>query len=187
MEGPFNKKRLTKSENFPLKLANTTKIGRQLNVKVHLISAKIVENGKSQIKLGSLIGYKSCINIQESTRPSSKAIAVAQKTFHNPSDFIEPLLDLAIPSTEAFYQHKKLLGHIPAIVDYESSIKTKQKEQHSLIKDYKLASPSKSSKDLRSKRASKSLDIDNQFKIPAPKTWTFNPKINQKKYSKINN
>lgn len=184
MKGPYCKKRLTKSANSPLKYANTTKIGSQLNIKVHFISAKVVTNGNSPIKLASSMGYKSSINIQDSTKPSSKTSTIGQQTYHNPDDFIEPLLELAIPSTEAFYQHKKLLGHIPAIIDYESSIKPKQKEQNSLIKDCKLSSPSKSTKNLRSKKASKSLDIDN-LKVPVAKTWIFNPKISQKKYPSL--
>lgn len=181
MKGSYNK-RLTKSANSPIKLTSTTKTGSKLNIKVHLISTK---TSNSPTKLPAQI-QKPSVNLQEHSVSPTKGLISNQQTLRNPDDFIEPLPDLAIPSTETFYQHKKLLSHIPAIVDCEGTKKPKQKEQNSLIKDYKLASHCKTSKNLRVKKTSKSLDIDN-FNSLGLKTWTLKPKIYLKKQTKNNN
>lgn len=182
MKGSFNNKRLTKSANSPIKLTSTTKTGSKLNIKVQLISSKTV---KSPTKHPTKIEEPNT-KLQELSIFSTKVLISNQQSLRNPDDFIEPLPDLSIPSTETFYQHKKLLSHIPAIVDCEGNKKPKQKEQNSLIKDYKLASCNKASKNLRVKKTSKSLDIDN-FNSLGLKTWTLKPKLYLKKQVKNNN
>lgn len=115
-------------KNLNIEVINTYKVGGKINIRVRLVpsetkSTVFLNSKRSSITLAST----TCSNY---SKPGQIKIFVSlsKPCIAKPDDFIEPLANLCIPSTEEYMKHRHLSEPIPEIISINPHKKDLQKQ-----------------------------------------------------------
>lgn len=147
-------KRLSRTSDVPVKGVDNSKIRQGINIKVKLVASSKEKSYTSRAKFTPSTTISSSLNSEDIfQQPVNVYVNLSSSSIRKPDDFIEPAVDLRIPSANVFLQHRNLSEPVPEIVDIREKIKVEKKSERVCEKN-----PSVVSKSLKSLHA-KSCDF----------------------------
>lgn len=134
-------KRLSRTSDVPVKSEDSSKIRQEFNIKVKLVTRSKEKSYTSRAKFTPSTTISSSLNGEDIFKQSVNVyVNLSSSSIRKPDDFIEPAVDLRIPSANVFMQHRNLSEPVPEIVDIREKIKVSNKNNRICEKNPSIVS-----------------------------------------------